>query len=326
MSDSDQIPLQAPRGSLFNAEELEHLLEAEVDRARRYDYSLCCLLLGVDRLGALSDLYGAQARDEIFGAVQRFLRRDLRTSDFIGSMLGDRLLVVVPSTPRAGVLDVVRRVLGGARKLEFASGGKQLRVSLSVGFAWAEGSQLTDFKRLLAAAQGALGAAEAAGGDRFVEGAFSAAPTNPVAEVDLPRGATPARLAAEAAEALRAPAVDPEALLAAVRQVLGEHAVAVARMEDAQAQAGSSHDAEQVKLLERRVAKLAGELERYQSELARVLEEGGSREDGVASLGKVFGSIGRGGKDDETRKAMMGDIFQANLALKQALAKSSSDQ
>jgi len=320
MSDTDQIPLTTPPGSLFNADELERLLEAEVDRARRYDYSLCCLLVGVDRLEALADLYGADSRDEIFGAVQRFLRRDLRTSDFIGQLMGDRLLAVVPSTSKEGVLDVIKRLLAGVRKLEFNSGETQLRITLSVGFTWARGAELTGFKRLLTAAQGALGAAAAAGGDRYVEGAFA----KPRAEE--PRAPMPATVevpepaAAPAPEPQQPNPLDPEELLAAVRHVLGEHAQAVARVEDAQSRPeGAGSD--QVKLLERRVQKLAGELERYQQVVAGLIEGGGIGDDGVASLGKVFGAIGKGGQEDEKRKSMMGDIFQANMALKQALTE-----
>lgn len=324
MSDTDQIPLTTPPGSLFNADELERLLEAEVDRARRYDYSLCCLLVGVDRLEALADLYGADARDEIFGAVQRFLRRDLRTSDFIGQLLGDRLLAVVPSTAKEGVLDVIKRLIAGVRKLEFNSGDKQLRVTLSVGFTWANGSELTGFKRLLTAAQGALGAAAASGGDRYVEGAFA----KPTAEE--PRAPMPATVevsepdapvAADQPEPSQPNPLDPEELLAAVRHVLGEHAQAVARVEDAQSHPENA-SSDQVKLLERRVQKLAGELERYQQVVAGFIESGGAIDDGVASLGKVFGAIGKGGQEDEKRKSMMGDIFQANMALKQALTES----
>lgn len=318
MSDSDPIPLKTPPGSLFSADELERLLEAEVDRAKRYDYSLCCILFGIDRLEALSDIYGGESRDEIYGAVQRFLRRDLRTSDFIGSLMGDRLLAVVPSTNREGVLDVVKRALAGVRKLEFTSGGKQLRVTLSIGFTWAKGSELSGFKRLLAAAQGALGAAQATGGDRYVEGAFTRHVPEP-APVEVPRAVAPSAPASAPAP-VQPFALDPKTLLDAVRHVLGEHAQAVARMEDAQSQ--QSETPEQVKLLERRVAKLAAELERYQQVIAQLVEQGGVRDDGLASIGKIFGSIGKGAKDDESKKAMMGDIFKANLALKQALKES----
>lgn len=327
MSDTDQIPLTTPPGSLFNADELERLLEAEVDRARRYDYSLCCVLVGVDRLEALADIYGAEASDEIFGAVQRFLRRDLRTSDFIGQLMGDRLLAVVPSTTKDGVLDVIKRLIAGVRKLEFNSGDKHLRVTLSVGFTWANGSELTGFKRLLTAAQGALGAALGAGGDRFVEGAFAKPsderPRGPLpATVEVPEPEPKAAVptpAPEPAQQPAAPSLDPEELLAAVRHVLGEHAQAVARVEDAQAR--PSENTDQVSLLERRVQKLAGELERYQQAVSGLIEGGGLSDDGVASLGKVFGSMGKGGQEDEKRKSMMGDIFQANMALKQALSE-----
>lgn len=323
MSDSDPLPLKTPPGSLFSADEIERLLEAEVDRAKRYDYSLCCILFGIDRLEALSDIYGAESRDEIYGAVQRFLRRDLRTSDFIGSLMGDRLLAVVPSTNRDGVLDVVKRALAGVRKLEFSSGGKQLRVTLSIGFTWAKGSELSGFKRLLAAAQGALGAAQATGGDRYVEGAFTrpvAAPEPAPAPVEVPRAVAPTPPPAPEPAPVQQFALDPQTLLDAVRHVLGEHAQAVARMEDAQTK--QSETPEQVKLLERRVAKLASELERYQQVIAQLVEQGGVRDDGIASIGKIFGSIGKGSKDDDSKKAMMGDIFKANLALKQALKES----
>lgn len=320
MSELDQIPIKTPPGSLFNAAELEHLLEAEVDRARRYDYSLCCVLIAVDRLEALTDLHGSSAHDEIYGAVERFLRRDLRTSDFIGTLLGDRLLAVIPSTSRDGVVDVVRRLLVGVRKLEFTSGDRQLRVTLSVGLTWAPGSELNGFKRLLGAAQGALAAALGSGGDRYVEGAFARVEEAPAAmPAPTPNAVQEPEPVAQTPDDATS-GLDPEDLLAAVRHVLGEHAQAVARMEDAQSRPSEGSD--QVQLLERRVQKLAGELERYQQVVASLIEGGGTRDDGVASLGKIFGGMGQG-KDDDKRKHMMGDIFQANLALKQALTESS---
>jgi hypothetical protein len=74
-----------------------------------------------------------------------------------------------------------------------------------------------------------------------------------------------------------------------------------------------------MELLERRVAKLAGELERYQGALLRLQNAPGAAGPGIRSLGKQAGASA----EDPTKLALMGEIFRANVALREALLASS---
>ena len=159
-SDSDR--------ALFSLAQIQHLMRVEFNRAQRYDYPIVCMLVSVDRLGHLRDLYGYEAKEEILGAVIGLVKATTRTSDFLGRMADDRLLKVVPHTGDEGARALGERLLAGARTLDFESEGRTIQISLSLGAAVCEGASTLFFDSMLLAAEDALAEAAGAGGDRLV--------------------------------------------------------------------------------------------------------------------------------------------------------------
>src|SRR6188472_3551110 len=104
---------------LFSLSQIMHLMRVEFGRAQRYGYPLSVLVIGVDRLGHLRDLYGYDAKEAILDEVARLLQAETRTCDFLGRMLDDRLLAVVPHTDVDGARILAQRLLGGVRALKF---------------------------------------------------------------------------------------------------------------------------------------------------------------------------------------------------------------
>ena len=161
LSDSDP--------GLFSLSQIMHLMRVEFSRAQRYSYPLACLLISVDRLGHLRDLYGYDSKEAILEEVSRLLHAETRTCDFLGRLMDDRLLAVVPHTGSEGARILGERVLGGVRQLQFESEGREIHVTVSVGASCLGDGSTMFFDTLLGAAEGALAAATEAGGDRFVE-------------------------------------------------------------------------------------------------------------------------------------------------------------
>jgi len=155
--------------ALFSPDEIRFLMRAEFDRARRYAYPLACLLIGVDRLDKLSDLYGREARFEIRDALVEILRGQLRVGDFLGCLLEEQVLIVLPHTGADGARALTRRLMAAARELAFEGGGRTLGITVSVSAAYSDRSAVEDFEGLVRVAEAGLRAAADDGGDRFIE-------------------------------------------------------------------------------------------------------------------------------------------------------------
>lgn len=155
--------------SLFSLAQIQHLMRVEFNRAQRYGYAISCLMIAVDRLGHLRDMYGYDSKEEIVDTMIRLLKSETRSSDFLGRMADDRLLAVVPHTDATGIDVMTARLLDAARQLEFISEGRQIRVTLSLGGAHDPGGtaeRTLFFDALLEGADEGLEEAVAAGGNR----------------------------------------------------------------------------------------------------------------------------------------------------------------
>lgn len=159
---------------LFSLAQIQHLMRVEFNRAQRYGYPISCLMIAVDRLGHLRDMYGYESKEEILEGIVGLLKRATRSSDFLGRMADDRLLAVVPHTGESGILALCNRLLGETRELDFRSDERQIPITVSIGGSYdgAEDGGVTSAQRtmffdaLLQACEEALEDAVTAGGDR----------------------------------------------------------------------------------------------------------------------------------------------------------------
>lgn len=162
--------------SLFSLAQIQHLMRVEFNRAQRYGYPISCLMIAVDRLGHLRDMYGYEAKEEIIDSIVALLKNATRSSDFLGRMADDRLLAVVPHTGPTGVRSMCERLVGEARELDFDNDGRSIPITVAIGGSYDgsdEGGEAADertmfFDALLQASEEALEEAVAAGGDRVV--------------------------------------------------------------------------------------------------------------------------------------------------------------
>lgn len=138
---------------LANHRFLMERLGEECARARRLGSGLSLLMADVDHFKRYNDTHGHQAGDEALVSVAALLRRQIRRTDFVGRFGGEEFVVLLPETPvpeAQGIAEELRR------RCE-----RSLPVTLSIGVA--EGH---DPETLLAAADGALYGAKAAGRNR----------------------------------------------------------------------------------------------------------------------------------------------------------------
>lgn len=155
-------------GSMFSQAQILHLMKAEFARARRHGLSLGCLLLQVDRLPQLVDLYGADLRSTLRQTLIQIVREHTRGADLIGMIKEDRYMLVLPHTNVEQARIVADRLHGIFRKYEVAVGGRALDLTMSVGISATGQSEAMFFDTLVGQAEAALDFATERGGNRVV--------------------------------------------------------------------------------------------------------------------------------------------------------------
>lgn len=154
--------------SLFSQAQILHLMRNEFARARRHGIPLGCVLMQVDRMAQLVDLYGVALRQTVRQALSDLVRSRTRGADLLGATNEDRYLLLLPHTDGAHSRLVAERLHGLFQTLAVEVDGRELALSLSVGVS-ASGSQpAMFFDTLVGQAEAALEHAMGSGGNRVV--------------------------------------------------------------------------------------------------------------------------------------------------------------
>jgi len=149
---------------MWNRSAILELLGKEVARAAR-GAALTVAAIDVDHFKAINDTYGHLAGDHVLGEVADRLRGAIRESDSVGRWGGEEFLAVLGDCDAEAADAAVGRILRGVAAEPFVFSAGAVSVTVSVGFA-SYGPALHDAGSLLAAADGALYRAKAAGRNR----------------------------------------------------------------------------------------------------------------------------------------------------------------
>src|SRR4051812_21783605 len=97
-SDLAEQARRDPLTTLLNHQAFGDALQAELERAGRYDGGLTLVFFDVDRFKQVNDTYGHVEGDRILRRVADAAASTLRTSDLAGRMGGDEFAVVLLET------------------------------------------------------------------------------------------------------------------------------------------------------------------------------------------------------------------------------------
>ncbi|HEY6458113.1 MAG TPA: diguanylate cyclase [Steroidobacteraceae bacterium] len=150
---------------LWNRATILEFLTGELERARNHGGPLAVAVIDVDFFKHINDTFGHAGGDEVLKELARRLQATLRQRDFLGRYGGEELLVVMPGLAledRSGLMDALRTNICAT---PFRVGADELRVTVSVGGAWMDGTQ-EGSDELIRRADAALYEAKAAGRNR----------------------------------------------------------------------------------------------------------------------------------------------------------------
>jgi diguanylate cyclase (GGDEF)-like protein len=114
---------------------LQERLEEEINRARRHDTQLSCLLVRIDRVQEMESEHGGGLPAQTLSYVGGALQRELRSFDRIGRLSDSELLIALPGADGPRAEAVGRRVLERLRTIKVEADGTRRPLGFSVGLA-----------------------------------------------------------------------------------------------------------------------------------------------------------------------------------------------
>jgi diguanylate cyclase (GGDEF)-like protein len=163
----EALSLRDELTNLPNRRHLDWRLETDCARAARYASPLSLILVDIDRFHGINARCGYAVGDQLLRAVGQLLDTGTRRADLVARVEADTLAVVLPETDvhaAEAVAEHLRTRITAAGLLANAPDPCHSDVTVSVGVAGYT-SEMPNAESLLLAAQMALDAAKALGGD-----------------------------------------------------------------------------------------------------------------------------------------------------------------
>ena len=122
--------------SLFNTRYLDHALQTEIKRARRYKKHLSVLFIDMDYFKEVNDKFGHLAGSKVLINMANVLKSCLREIDILTRYGGDEFIAILIETDRPGAQIVAERIRQATEKHPFRiREGTTLNLTCCVGIA-----------------------------------------------------------------------------------------------------------------------------------------------------------------------------------------------
>ena len=154
---------------LFNHRRFNEVLEAEIERSRRFAQPVGLVMLDLDDFKQINDTRGHQQGDQVLRDVAGLLREYSREIDAPARYGGEELALILPQTDLEGAYQLAERLREGieTHEMTMLDGQGALRVTASIGVA-AFPDSAEDAAHLVAVADAALYNAKRAGKNKTV--------------------------------------------------------------------------------------------------------------------------------------------------------------
>lgn len=136
MEDLNRLARRDALTKLYNRRVLSEILEMEVQRAARSKRGIAVAMADMDNFKSINDFYGHDTGDIALIELAKVLRKEVRTTDFVGRWGGEEFLFIFPETTCKGALIVIERVRTNLEKLRIPVGDKCLKLTVSIGLSY----------------------------------------------------------------------------------------------------------------------------------------------------------------------------------------------
>lgn len=119
--------------TLLNHKTFYEVLERELWRARRYGETISLIMMDIDDLKSINDMYGHRAGDKVIRTISKKMRECIRLSDTAARYGGDEFAIILPNASLSEAVVVADRLVDTVANSQVTWGKKQISPSVSVG-------------------------------------------------------------------------------------------------------------------------------------------------------------------------------------------------
>lgn len=152
----------------YNRLRLRETLEHVIARSLLAKQQGGLLLVGIDKLNAVPDVYGEETADAIVLTAARRIEANLRVGDVVGRVGFDRFAIVVSNCSREKLADVANRFLAVLRETPISTPAGTMTITASIGISVFP-TDATTAREVVSHADNALRAARRLGCDCYLD-------------------------------------------------------------------------------------------------------------------------------------------------------------
>ncbi len=123
--------------NVFNRRLFDDRLPTEINRTKRYNHELSLVMIDIDYFKKFNDTYGHRAGDFVLSSLAQYVKRSLRTQDFVCRYGGEEFIVIMPMTQSKDAAMVMSRIRADLQDRSFYSpfDHRDFNIQISVGVA-----------------------------------------------------------------------------------------------------------------------------------------------------------------------------------------------
>jgi diguanylate cyclase len=142
LEEQRQKALLDPLTGLPNRAAWSERLDLEVARWQRYGGELLLAVVDIDHFKRINDGYGHLAGDKVLKIIANELHKRLRKTDFMARFGGEEFVLLIPTTPLDGGLQLLETLRASIEACPFHFKGERVTITLSAGISeFAEGER-----------------------------------------------------------------------------------------------------------------------------------------------------------------------------------------
>jgi two-component system, cell cycle response regulator len=130
-----EMSITDPLTGLHNRRYLMERFDEEVERARRYQFPIACLMIDVDDFKDINDRHGHEVGDYVLEQIGVAMKNSNRVVDILVRYGGDEFFIILPQTEQGGAFTVAERLRSAVQDSKLVRTHPEKRVTLSIGLA-----------------------------------------------------------------------------------------------------------------------------------------------------------------------------------------------
>jgi two-component system, cell cycle response regulator len=155
---------------LYNRAYLLNQIGVLAERSAAQGIGLAVLMLDIDHFKQINDRYGHVAGDQVLREVAAVIRESTRPEDLVARFGGEEFIVVLPFSVPDLASERAERIRSNLAERSITAQGHEIRVTASIGLAYAPPGRSRNEMALIMSADDALYRAKAEGRNRAVFG------------------------------------------------------------------------------------------------------------------------------------------------------------